>query len=288
MANSELSPTDRESLLRKIRDSHSFLRAYEDESFLRREELRPVRLQLELQKPEMVLEEHNIRSTIVVFGSARITPPEAAQERVRFLQKELAHRPHDKALRQKLNAAGRLKARSHYYAEAQKFAKLVTQASQKDSKRDYVIVTGGGPGIMEAANRGAFDAGGESVGLNITLPHEQDPNPYVTPELCFKFHYFAIRKMHFLLRCKALVAFPGGFGTLDELFETLTLMQTKKVRPFPILLFGKEFWRRVINFNYLRDQGLVASEDLRLFQYVEKAEDAWDMIGEHWRKNGRP
>jgi len=281
-----LPAAERRRLLDKIVRSPSYMRAYEDMRFLHRDELRPVRLQLELQKPEMLLREHNIESTIVVFGSSKVQPPEDARERVRELQRRAARRPKDPGVRKSLAAARNRLAWSGYYDEARKFAGLVTRSCQADSRREYVIMTGGGPGIMEAANRGAFDAGGKSIGLNITLPSEQSPNPFITPELCLQFHYFAIRKMHFLLRCKGLVAFPGGFGTLDELFETLTLVQTGKMRRIPILLFGRRFWDRLFDLGFLADNGMISHDDLNLVKFVEKAGEAWAEIQKHWREHG--
>lgn len=285
MKSSRLSQAQRREMLRIMKSSPSYLKAYEDERFLRHESLRPVRLQLELLKPEMTLRADGIRSTVVLFGSARIHPPEEARELVESKREELRRRPRDREALHAFRAAERLLARSRYYDQARRFAALATRGSQKGAHREFVIVTGGGPGIMEAANRGAHEAGGKSIGLNITLPHEQDPNPYITPGLCFQFHYFAIRKMHFLMRCKALVVFPGGFGTMDELFETLTLVQTGKKRPFPILLFGREFWSRLIDFEYLADQGMISREDLNLFRYVETAGEAWSAVERYWRKN---
>ncbi|MEE9452898.1 MAG: LOG family protein [Paracoccaceae bacterium] len=234
--------------------------AFADPDFLCADELRPVRLQLELLKPEMVLAEKGIESTVVLFGGARIPDP--------------AHK--DKARTKTLAGL------SKYYDEARKFAQICTRASMQNEGKEYVVCTGGGPGVMEAGNRGAADVGGESISLNIVLPHEQSPNEYATPELCFNFHYFAIRKMHFLLRAKAIAAFPGGFGTMDELFEALTLIQTKRMEPMPILLFGKEFWQRIINWEALADAGTISPEDLNLFRFVETAEEAWDIM-ENWQ-----
>ncbi|MFH1726290.1 MAG: TIGR00730 family Rossman fold protein [Elusimicrobiota bacterium] len=276
----------RRKLLRAIQDSPTYRRAHKDPGFMEREELRPIRMHLEILRPEMELTELDIRSTIVVFGSARIKAPEEALENVVALRRRLKSSPRDKDLQAKLASAQRLLARSRYYTEARKFASIVTRASQADKKRDFVIVTGGGPGIMEAANRGAWEAGGKSAGLNITLPHEQVPNPYITPELSFRFHYFAMRKMHFLMRAKAMVAFPGGFGTFDELFETLTLVQTKKKHAFPILLFGKEYWTRVVSFKALAREGVIGHKDLDLIRYVESAEEAWDVIRRYWERRG--
>lgn len=231
--------------------------AFNDDEFLCRDELRPVRLQLELLKPEVMMDEEGIKSTIVLFGGARIPEP-AKKETART--KTLA-------------------GLSKYYEEARIFAEKITRASDG---QENVIVTGGGPGVMEAGNRGAIDAGGRSIGLNIVLPHEQAPNEYVTPELCFNFHYFAVRKMHFLLRAKAVCVFPGGFGTLDELFESLTLIQTGRMDPVPFLLFGEEFWRGIVNWETLADAGTISDEDLKLFKFVETADDAIAAI-ENWK-----
>jgi len=243
--------------------------AFTDTDFLLQEDLRPVRMQLELLKPEMVQKRLSIESTIVIFGSARIAPPEVAAQRLaqaRDAGDEAALRRAEMQLRM-----------SHYYDEARAFAALVTQRSRQLDTPIYVV-TGGGPGIMEAGNRGAFETGGKSIGLNIVLPHEQAPNDYITPELCFQFHYFGLRKMHFLMRSIALVCFPGGFGTLDELFETMTLIQTGKCRKRPILLFGREFWSRLIDFELLVETGMIAADDLKLFHYVESAEEAWALL----------
>ncbi len=247
--------------------------AFTDTAFLLREELRPVRMQLELLKPELVQQELSIESTIVIFGSARVLPPDVA------LQALQAAQAGDDAAA--VTRAERALAMSHYYEEARRFAGIVTDRSRAHSTPIYVV-TGGGPGIMEAGNRGAHDVGGKSIGLNIVLPHEQAPNPYITPELCFQFHYFALRKMHFLMRSIALVCFPGGFGTLDELFETMTLVQTGKSRKRPILLFGRAFWQRLIDFDYLVETGMVSPEDLGLFHFVETAEDAWSLLASHY------
>jgi len=240
--------------------------AFTDVDFLLQEELRPVRIQLELMKPEMVQAKHGIESTIVLFGSARIKPPAAARE----------------ALAAALNGGDALAikraengvAMSHHYVEARRFAGMVTLGTRHLATPIHVV-TGGGPGIMEAGNRGAFEVGGKSIGLNIVLPHEQQPNPYITPELCFQFHYFAMRKMHFLMRAVALACFPGGFGTLDELFEVMTLIQTGKSRPRPILLFGAAFWKRLIDFDLLIETGMISPEDVNLFKFVETAEEGW-------------
>ncbi len=237
----------------------SYRLAFADNEFLCRDELRPVRLQLELLKPEMALDEAGIDSTVVLFGGARIPEP-AKKDTART--KTLAEL-------------------SKYYDEAREFARLMTLKSNGNGGKENVIVTGGGPGVMEAGNRGALDAGGVSIGLNIVLPHEQAPNEYVTPDLCFNFHYFAIRKMHFLMRAKALAVFPGGFGTLDETFETLTLIQTGRMERIPFLLFGEKFWRSIINWEALAEAGTIAAEDLDLFKFVETAQEAVEVI-ENW------
>jgi uncharacterized protein (TIGR00730 family) len=243
--------------------------AFTDTEFLLREELRPVRLQLELLKPEMVQREHGVESTIVLFGSARIVSGEVAERLVAD-----ARSAGDATA---LKIAERHLAMSPFYEEARRFAEIVTVRSRRFATPIYVV-TGGGPGVMEAGNRGAFEVGGKSIGLNIVLPHEQAPNPYITPELCFQFHYFGLRKMHFLMRSIALVCFPGGFGTLDELFEALTLIQTGKCRRRPILLFGRDFWTSLVNFDLLVDTGLISEVDLQLFRFVESAEEAWSLL----------
>ncbi|MEM8958606.1 MAG: TIGR00730 family Rossman fold protein [Pseudomonadota bacterium] len=226
--------------------------AFADDEFLTREDLRPVRLQLELLKAQMALEERGIVSTVVMFGGARIPAPD---------QRQTARTPE-------------LAELSRFYEEARRFARMVTERSVASGNTEDVIVTGGGPGVMEAGNLGAAEAGGVSIGLNIVLPHEQAPNLHVTPDLSFNFHYFAVRKMHFLMRARAITVFPGGFGTLDELFEALTLIQTKRMDPVPILLFGEAFWRRIVNWNALAEAGTISASDLELFTFVETAEDA--------------
>lgn len=255
--------------------SGSYTLAFQDLDFLVREELRPIRMQLELLKPEIILQEHNIDSTIVVFGSARIPDPETAQQQLNTLQAQ-ADRSGDSPRTQRLLHQARNRvACSRYYQEARRLGRLIARHSPQAR---MVVVTGGGPGIMEAANRGASDEQQESIGLNIVLPREQSPNPYITPELCFQFHYFTTRKMHFLMRARGLVAFPGGFGTMDELFETLTLLQAGKIEPMPVILFGPEFWNRIVNFEALVEAGMIAEEDLQLFQYVHTAEEAWEIL----------
>ena len=257
--------------------SASYRLAFQDPDLLLRDELRPVRLQLEVLKPELVLQEQHIESTGVIYGSARIPDPETAESRLVSAQAEYAKNNQDPGLKKKVDAARKALENSRYYDEARKLGHLISSNTGKDK---LVVITGGGPGIMEAANRGAYEAGTPSIGMNITLPHEQAPNPYITPDLNFQFHYFAIRKMHLLMRAKSLVAFPGGFGTLDELFETLTLIQTHKVERIPVLLFGQAFWERVINFNALVEEGTISADDLDLFIYVETAEEAWELISE--------
>ena len=240
--------------------------AWDDEDFMTQRELRAVRLQLELLKPEMTLAERGIRSTVVLFGGARIPEPGgdawAAKNET-----------------QKKN----LLANAKYYEEARKFARLCSEYSATTYYREYVVVTGGGPGVMEAGNRGAADCGAPSIGLNIVLPHEQAPNLYVTPELCFNFHYFAIRKMHFIMRAKAIAIFPGGFGTMDEFFETLTLIQTGRMERMPVILFGKEFWSKAINIDYLAEQGTISPGDEDIIDAVDTADEAWAIISDFYK-----
>jgi len=255
--------------------SASYKLAFQDPDFLLQDELRPVRLHLELLKPELILQEQHIESTVVIYGSARITDPESAETLLVSAQAEYSRSKGDPLAAKKVASARRALEKSRYYDEARKLGHLISRNTGKDQ---LVVVTGGGPGIMEAANRGAHEAGMPSIGMNIVLPHEQAPNPYITPDLNFQFHYFAVRKMHLLMRAKSLVAFPGGFGTLDELFETLTLIQTQKVQSIPVLLFGQAFWERIINFDALVEEGTIASKDLELFEYVETAEAAWEKI----------
>jgi hypothetical protein len=266
--------------------SSAYRLAFADHDFLLRDDLRPVRLQLELLKPELILNEHRIEGTIVVFGGARIPDPATARERLAVVEAGLRENPGDPRLQAEAVKARRMADRSKYYDEARRLASLISHANKNSPDFNWVVVTGGGPGIMEAANRGAHDVGAESIGLNIVLPFEQKPNEYISPELCFQFHYFAIRKMHFLMRAKALVVFPGGYGTLDELFETLTLIQTKKIRPFPVLIFGRAFWERVIHFDALVEEGTVSPEDIDLFTYVETAEEAWEIVSRTYRVSG--
>jgi uncharacterized protein (TIGR00730 family) len=257
--------------------SGSFRLAFQDSEFILKDELRPVRLQLELLKPELILKEQHIESTVVIFGSARIVDPETAETQLVSAETEHRNSHQDPLSGEKVKRARRVLENSRYYDEARKLGHLISSNTGKDQ---LVVITGGGPGIMEAANRGAHEAGMPSIGMNIVLPFEQSPNPYITPDLNFQFHYFAVRKMHLLMRAKSLVVFPGGFGTLDELFETLTLIQTQKVQTIPVLLFGKAFWERVINFDALVEEGTISAEDLAFFEYVETAEEAWKLIAE--------
>ena len=268
----------------RIVHSPSYRVAYRDIDFLSSSELRPVRIELELQKAELTLKKHGIHSTIVVFGSTQIVEPAEAQRRLDHARSRLADTPSDGRRRRAVKRAERIAARSQYYNTAREFASLVSSSCQNEGKCDYVIVTGGGPGIMEAANRGAYDVGAKSIGLNISLPQEQHPNPYITPELCFQFHYFAIRKLHFLMRAKALVVFPGGFGTLDELFDALTLRQTGRMQDVPIIIFGRKYWDHVLDFRFLADEGTIEDSDLDLFRFADTPEEAWKIIQDFHRE----
>lgn len=272
---------ERERLQRNLMECGAYVKAYRDLDLLERPEMRPVRLQLELFKPELAQQEQGVVSTIVVFGSARVRPPEAAAENLEKARAAAAAAPDDPGAAARLARARKGLEFSRYYTIAREFARIVSASCQEDGHREYVIVTGGGPGIMEAGNRGAYESGAKSVGLNIDLPFEQKPNPYISPELCFNFRYFAIRKMHFLMRAKALVAFPGGFGTFDELFETLTLVQTGKAPAVPIVLVGRRYWERIVNFEAMVEEGVISPEDLTLFVYAETAQEAWDEISRY-------
>lgn len=278
MATTRRKHVDTDRMKAKLKSSSAYQIAYQDLKFLNWEELRPIRLQLELLKPELIFQKHKIESTIVAFGSTRIVEPKVALAHVKDAEEHVRLYPKSQEHRRKLAIARSLLEKSRYYDEAREFGRLISEEVQSSGRHEFVIVTGGGPGIMEAANRGAFDVNAKSIGLNITLPMEQEPNAFITPELCLQFHYFAIRKMHFLLRAKALVAFPGGFGTLDELFEALTLVQTRKVKPLPIVLFGEKYWRSVLDFDRLVEEGTIDQEDLKLFVYAERAADAWNYI----------
>ena len=250
--------------------------AFADPEFLLRRETRGIRFQLEMLKPDLAQHERGIENTVVVFGSAR------------FRSEDVAHAELQKARAegnpQAIARAEALVRNAHYYEKARAFGhKVASYSSNQSPAHKLFVCTGGGPGIMEAANRGAHEAGGISVGLNIALPHEQTPNPYITPGLSFKFHYFALRKMHFMMRAKALVAFPGGFGTMDELFETLTLVQCKKAKPVPIVLFGSDYWQRLLNLQVMVDEGAISAEDLNLFKYVDDVQDAWGVIRDFYQ-----
>ncbi|MCU0876932.1 MAG: TIGR00730 family Rossman fold protein [Pirellulaceae bacterium] len=255
-----------------------YLLAEDDSAFLKRPELRPVRFQLELLKPEMILEEQGIASTLVVFGGTSIVERSVAEERVAAARQTLAQDPTSTVNQRAVARAERILAKSHFYDAAREFSRIVSSSCQIGGRCDFAVVTGGGPGIMEAANRGAHDVGGKSIGLNITLPEEQFPNPYITPDLCFQFRYFAIRKMHFLMRARGLVVFPGGFGTLDELFEVLTLRQVGRMQPIPVILYGKAFWDELIDFQFLADEGTIRDEHLSLMTYAETPHEAWEQI----------
>lgn len=275
--------------IRAILESGSYRPADQDVDFLNQAEVRGLRLQLDYAKAELLLEQHGIRSTIVVLGSTRIVEPAAARRTVAALRAALAADPGNRELSRRLAVAERVLAKSHYYDVAREFGRLASEAVQAPPGYRPVILTGGGPGIMEAANRGAFDVGAKSIGLNINLPHEQYPNPYVTPDLCFRFHYFAVRKLHFLLRSTALVAFPGGYGTMDELFETLALIQTRKIEPLPVVLVGEGYWRRAFDPDFLLDEGVIEAEDRELFWFAETARDIWDgILRWHALSGGQP
>ena len=265
----------------KLQDHSSYRLAFADNEFLMQDELRHVRLQLEYLKPQLVLEQHNVTATIVVFGSARFLSPDQAKTAIALAEKQLAAADTAQNQQALLRAKKQLD-NSKYYTASQQFSALATRYSCCNKDCAMTIISGGGPGVMEAANRGAMDAGGDSIGLNIVLPKEQQPNPYITPRFCFQFHYFAIRKMHFLQRARALVAFPGGFGTLDELFETLTLIQTKKAARVPVILYDKAFWQKLINFDMLVEEGVISASDLELIQYADTPEHAWQLILDYY------
>ena len=272
--------------IQAILDSATYREADEDLAFLQRNDTRDIRLALDYEKAELVLQERGIAHTIVVFGSTRICEPSAAKRHMEALAKNGAHL--DKAAARRVDVARRIVAKSRYYDMARQFGRIVSEAGAKRRRNRILIATGGGPGIMEAANRGAHDVGAQSVGLNITLPHEQFPNPYITPELCFRFHYFAIRKLHFVLRARALVAFPGGFGTLDEVFEVLTLSQTRKLNPLPVILVGESYRRNVFDPDFLVEEGTIDPEDRELFWFAESAKEIWRGIVDWYDRAGRP
>ncbi|HEX6998060.1 MAG TPA: TIGR00730 family Rossman fold protein [Gammaproteobacteria bacterium] len=273
--------------VRMLLEHPNYRQADSDPEFLKLDETRGVRLQIDYLKAELELERHGVEHTIVVFGSTRIREPAAARARLERLRAHAAANPDDEQLARRVRVAERLAAKSEYYDMARELGRLVGECPHHTGCR-VLLMTGGGPGLMEAANRGAFDVGGKSIGLNITLPLEQYPNPYITPELCFRFHYFAMRKLHFLLRARALVAFPGGFGTFDELFETLTLVQTRTIEPVPIVLVGEGYWRRAFDVDFLVDEGVIDPEDRDLFWYTENAQDTWRTILEWHERNGTP
>ena len=264
--------------LNLIINSDSYKLAHEDIGFLSRDEMRGVRMLLEITKPDLILEANKILSTIIIFGGASITEESNTKKRVKNIKELIKKNPTSILLKRNLKRLENLLSMSHYYQSAMEFSKLASISNQNKNYNSDVIVTGGGPGIMEAANRGAFEANCKSIGLNISLPNEQIPNAFITPGLCFKFNYFALRKIHFVMRSIAAVFFPGGFGTLDELFELLTLRQTGMKTKIPIILFGREYWDKIINFEYLADHGLIADEHLNLFKYADSASEAWEII----------
>ncbi len=274
--------SDDPELVRKnlelIISSNNYQLAHEDRELLNSDEMRGVRMLLEINKPEKILEEQNILSTIIVFGGASLTDKSSINNRLELAKNSLTKDPSSSDLQREITRLKNLQSISHYYDSAREFAKIVSRQNQKEHCNSHVIVTGGGPGIMEAANRGAFDADCKSIGLNISLPNEQHPNAYITPGLCFKFNYFALRKFHFVMRSVAAVFFPGGFGTFDELFELLTLRQTGMKTQIPIILFGRDYWSKVINFQFISDHGLISDEHMNLFQYADSASEAWDII----------
>jgi len=264
--------------LNLIINSDTYKLAYEDIGMLNRNEMRGVRMLLEITKPDLILEENKILSTIIIFGGASIAEESKTKEKIENIKKLIKKNKASTLLKRNLNRLENLLSMSHYYQSAREFSKLASINNQSKSCNSHVIVTGGGPGIMEAANRGAFEANCKSIGLNISLPNEQIPNAFITPGLCFKFNYFALRKIHFVMRSVGAVFFPGGFGTLDELFELLTLRQTGMKNKIPIILFGREYWDKIINFEYLADLGLISDEHLNLFEYADTASEAWEII----------
>ncbi len=267
-----------EKNLQDIIESPSYRVAHEDTEFLNLSELRPVRMQLELLKPEMTLIREGVGSTVVIFGGTQVIEKEDAVARLEKAKDAAKKSPNDKTLQRAVVRAESRLAKVRFYDECREFASLVSSTCQVDGKCDYVVSTGGGPGIMEAGNRGAWEVGAKSIGLNITLPDEQAPNPYITPELCFQFDYFALRKMHFLMRAAALVTFPGGFGTLDELFNALTLRQTGRMQDIPIILYGREYWDGIINFQQLADEAVIRDSHLDLIDYADSPKEAWEII----------
>ena len=273
---------ERAALVARIKEHASYRLAYEDGSFLESDAVRGVRLELEFLKPEEYLAEHGVRSTIVVFGSSHVLPPQVARARLDAVLERGS-----RASAAEVASARKALEYSAYYDEARRFAERMSRRFAGNGQRDFVVATGGGPGLMEAANRGAHDAGAASVGLNIELPEEQDPNPYITPGLSFRFRYFGLRKMHFHFRARAMVAFPGGYGTLDELFETLCLIQTRKIKPVPVILVGEQFWRRVVDVEFLAAEGTIDPEDAELFVFAETAEEIWKIICDWYERSGK-
>jgi len=274
--------------VRQIMASPSYRRADCDLDFLQRDEVRSSRLQLEFLKPEVFFEEQGVCDTIVVFGATRIVEPAVARLKVELARQALKQNPEDASLQRRLAVTERILAKSHYYEVARELGQIVGRAGQRERGCRLIVVTGGGPGLMEAANRGAYEVGAKSAGLNIALPHEQFPNPYITPELCFQFRYFGLRKMHFIMRAKAFVAFPGGYGTFDELFEALCLIQTRKIHPLPVVLVGEEYWRRAFDAEFLAAEGTIDPEDTELFSFAETADQTWKYICEWYEKLGEP
>jgi uncharacterized protein (TIGR00730 family) len=272
--------------VRQIMASPSYRRADCDLDFLQRDEVRPSRLQLEFLKPEVLFEEQGVGDTIVVFGGTRIVEPAVARLKVEQARQALEQNSQDPTLRSRLAVTERILAKSHYYEVARELGRIVGRAGQRTSECRLIVITGGGPGLMEAANRGAYEVGAKSAGLNIALPYEQFPNPYITPELCFQFRYFGLRKMHFMMRAKALVAFPGGYGTLDELFGALCLIQTRKIKPLPVVLVGEPYWRRVFDVEFLAAEGTIDPEDTELFCFAETGEQIWKIIWEWYERIG--
>lgn len=283
-ANTRFDP---EYAREQLANGESHRRADRDLEFLDQPELRPVRLQLEYLKPELAFEKLGIRSTIVVFGSATLIDPEDAQQQLEEAERAFQIAPEDERANERLQRARSALAKSHYYAIAREVGQRVGRYGEGPLDNRLVVVTGGGPGAMEAANRGAHDVGAVSVGLNITLPSEQHPNPYITPELSFQFRYFALRKLHFVMRARALITFPGGFGTLDELFETLCLIQTGKREPLPVILVCADFWKSAIDFDYLCNEHMIKEPHLNLFQYAESAEEIMSLIEAWYADRGR-
>lgn len=274
--------------VRQIMASPSYRRADCDLDFLQRDEVRSSRLQLEFLKPEVFFEEQGVCDTIVVFGGTRIVEPAVARLKVELARQALKQNPEDASLQRRLAVTERILAKSHYYEVGRELGRIVGRAGQRTTGCRLIVVTGGGPGLMEAANRGAYEVGAKSAGLNIALPHQQFPNPYITPELCFQFRYFGLRKMHFMMRAKAFVAFPGGYGTLDELFEALCLIQTRKIKPLPVVLAGEEYWRRAFDAEFLAAEGTIDPEDTELFCFAETADQIWKAICEWYDELGEP